>query len=116
MLALASAPALAADKPARKPDLADAAQGVYAGDVISDARGSSKEGVTVTVNRIGANRVELTSDYARIPTATFRLQRAMNTIQNVGGASVFVLDLSKSPRTLQITIDDASWAGTRKSP
>ena len=29
--------------------------------------------------------------------------------------SVFLLALSKPPRTLQITVDDVSWSGARKS-
>lgn len=34
-----------------------------------------------------------------------------NTIQNVGGTSVSLLELAKSLRTLQVTIDDAPWSG-----
>jgi hypothetical protein len=96
-----------------RPDLADMAAGSYAGDVISDARGSSQSGVAVTVAKTGANQVSVTSSYSRIPPRTFRLTRAMNTIQNVGGTEVFLLDVSKSPRKLDLTIDDASWSGTQ---
>ena len=113
LLTVIAAAATAADKPVRKPDLGDTAEGTYRGDVISDARGASKEGVTMTVTRIGVNRVEVTSDYARIPRVSYRLQRVMNTIQNVGGNDVFLLDLSKRPPTLHVTRDDAAWAGTR---
>jgi hypothetical protein len=100
--------------PAKKPDLADTVQGSYAGDVISDARGSSQSDVAVTVVKAGPNMVTVTSDYSRIPARTFKLTRAMQTIQNVGGTEVFLLDLSKSPYRLDLTIDDASWSGSRQ--
>jgi hypothetical protein len=38
----------------------------------------------------------------------------MDTIQNAGGDAVFLLDLSKSPRTPTVTVDDASWAGAKE--
>ena len=49
----------AADEPRRKPDLGDAAEGAYEGDVISDSKGSSKGGVRLTVTRIGKNLVRI---------------------------------------------------------
>ncbi|MEO8271147.1 MAG: hypothetical protein ABI557_15605 [Aureliella sp.] len=116
MILVAIASALAAGEPQRKPDLGDTAEGIYKGDVISDARGSSKEGVTMTVTRVGVNRIEVASDYSRIPSVTYKLQRAMNTIQNIGGTDVFLLELSKSPRELHVTTDDAAWAGLKANP
>ena len=59
--------AFGADASKHPPDLADVAQGTYFGDVISDSQGASQSGVTVTVTRIGKNRVQITSDYARLP-------------------------------------------------
>jgi hypothetical protein len=38
----------------------------------------------------------------------------MDTLQNASGNEVFLLDLSKSPRTLMVTVDEASWAGTKE--
>jgi hypothetical protein len=114
-LALVAASAAQAQPRPPRPDLADTAQGVYAGDVISDARGSSQEGVGVTVTKTGPNTVQVVSDYPRVPTRTFKLTRAMQTIQNVGGTEVFLLDLSKSPPRLDLTIDDASWSGEKSS-
>jgi hypothetical protein len=99
---------------AARADFADLASGSYYGEVISDARGSSRSGVRIAVARIGPNRVRVTSDYARLPAFTASLTRAMDTIQNAGGDAVFLLDLSKSPRTLMVTVDDASWAGTKE--
>jgi hypothetical protein len=93
-------------------DLADIAAGVY-GDVISDARGAGRSRVTIVVTKSAPNTVTVTSDYGRLPPFTIRLTRAMNTIQQVGSSVVFLLDLSKGPYCLDITDDDASWAGTK---
>jgi hypothetical protein len=98
-----------------KRDLADASVGTYRGDIVSDARGSSQSDVTITVTKNAPNSVTVHSSSARIPNRTFRLMRAMQTIQNAGGTEVFLLDNSKSPPSLDLTIDDASWSGT-KSP
>lgn len=113
-----AASALADPKPApapapRKADLADRVAGTYMGAVISDARGSSREGVTVTVTRIGPNRVEIRSSYARIPTVAIPLEKAMDAILAASGPHVFLLDTVRSPDKLDLTIDDASWSGTR---
>ena len=69
-----------ADPPKRKPDLGDAAEGTYFGDVISDSKGSSKSDVTLTVTRIGRNLVRVTSDYARLPVVEVPLTLAMGKI------------------------------------
>lgn len=99
---------------AARADLADMARGSYFGDIVSDARGSSRSGVRITVTRTGPNQVRVTSDQPRLPAFTARLGRAMDTLQNVGGEALFLLDLSKSPRTLMVTVDDASWAGSKE--
>jgi hypothetical protein len=99
---------------AARADLADMASGSYRGDVISDVRGTSRSGVRLSVAKIGPNQVRVTSDYPRLPAFTARLGRAMDTLQNVGGDAVFLLDLSKSPRSLTVTVDDASWAGSKE--
>jgi hypothetical protein len=108
--ALAEAPKTA---PARKGDLADRVAGTYKGAVVSDARGSSRDDVTITVTRTGPNRVEVKTDYARIPTVTIPLEKAMDAILAASGPSVFLLDTVRSPDRLDLTIDDASWSGTR---
>lgn len=109
-MALAETPKAA---PARKTDLADRVAGTYKGDVISDARGSSKDGVTIIVTRVGPNKVEIKSGYARIPTVTIPLEKAMDAILAASGPSVFLLDTVRSPDRLDLTIDDASWSGIR---
>lgn len=63
--ALAETPKAA---PARKADLADQVAGTYKGAVASDARGSSRDDVTITVARTGPNKVEVKPDYPRIPS------------------------------------------------
>jgi hypothetical protein len=94
-------------------DLADTAAGVYEGAVISDARGSSRDNVTLTVVKVGPNMVQITSSYKRLPTFTARLERVMHTIQQVGTEHLFLLDLSRSPRRLDIHVDEASWSGDK---
>jgi hypothetical protein len=98
-----------------RPDLADVAAGVYDGDVISDARGSSRSDVRVTVVKSGPNAISVTASYRRMPPFTVRLTRAMNTVQQVGTSVVFLLNLSQSPHRLDITVDNASWSGSRSS-
>ena len=102
-----------AQPPKPKPDLADQAAGTYHGDVISDARGSSRSDVTITVTKTGPNAVRVSSDYPRLPAFSAKLMRAMNTIQNASGSEVFLIDLSKSPPGLDVTVDDASWSGAK---
>jgi len=100
----------------RRPDLADSAAGTYFGDVISDSRGASQSGVTITVERTAPNTIRVTSSYPRLPEFTTRLTRAMHTIQHSGSDAsiVFLLDLSKSPHHLDVTVDDASWSGDKQ--
>ena len=104
-------PALAQPKPetsAQPADLASFAAGTYAGDVISDARGSSRSDVTITVRRVGANLVEVSSSYARIPTVRIQLTQAMSSIIADGGDHVFLINRDDDPDALSLTIDDAS--------
>lgn len=114
-LALAPPAAAAAPKPApvRPADLATEVEGRYLGDVISDARGSSRSGVRIVVTRTGPNKVRVTSDYSRLPAFEATLSRYLQTIQNAGGDQVFLFDSTKRPPSLDLTVDDASWSGTR---
>jgi type II secretory pathway pseudopilin PulG len=101
---------------AKKIDLADVVAGAYHGDVISDARGSSQSDVMISVDKVAPGTVRVTSDYERIPERTFQLTRALQTIQNQGGepGEVFLYDQAKSPDSLMLTIDDASWSGVKE--
>lgn len=131
MVAVIAAPLLAAPRPAPsptpRPDLADSAAGTYYGSVISDSRGSGQSDVTITVTKTAPNTVSVSSSYPRLPTFTTRLTRAMQTIQQTGqqtlqstgqpagaGSTVFLLDLAKTPRHLDVTIDAASWSGDKQ--
>jgi hypothetical protein len=113
-------PVRAADKPddpsKRKPDLGDAAKGTYFGDVISDSQGSSKSEVTLTITRIGKNRVRITSDYPRLPVVEVALTSAMGRIVNGGsGDTAFVLDPDKTPAGLDVSFhNEVSWSGTKR--
>jgi len=100
----------------RRLDLADIAQGVYAGDVISDSRGASKSDVSLTVTRIDVDKVRITSDYARLPSIDVPLQLAMDRIVSRTGDSPFVLDRSKNPPQLDVSFhNEVSWSGARNA-
>jgi hypothetical protein len=96
-----------------KLDLADTVQGTYYGDIISDSRGSSQSDVTVTVTKTGPNTVKVTSS-ERLPAFTVKLTRAMQTIQQASGDNVFLVDQAKNPWSLDVTVDEASWSGTKR--
>jgi hypothetical protein len=101
--------------PKRKPDLGDAAEGSFAGDVISDSKGSSQSGVTLTVTRIGKNLVRVSSDYPRLPVVEIPLTLAMGKILQARGNSVFLLDRSQTPPKLDVSFNnEVSWSGFRR--
>ncbi|KPF74260.1 hypothetical protein IP68_14770 [Blastomonas sp. AAP25] len=114
LAALLPASAAIAATPERKPDLADMVAGTYEGDIISDARGSSKSGVTITVVRSGKNVVEVSCDCARIPKVQIPLEKAMDAILAASGPHVFLIDTARDPRRLSLTIDDASLSVERQ--
>jgi hypothetical protein len=113
---LVSSTAVAAPQSHHAPrvDLADTAAGSYYGSVISDSRGSGQSDVTITVTKTAPNTISVSSSYARLPTFTVKLTRAMQTIQQATGSTVFLLDLAKTPRRLDITVDGASWSGDKQ--
>ena len=99
----------------RKPDLGDAAEGRYAGDVISDSKGASHSGVVLTVTRIGVNRVHVASDYARLPEVDVTLTRALDKIVQTRGNTVFLYDPAKHPVRLDVSFNnEVSWSGTKQ--
>ena len=97
-----------------RPDLASQVEGTYSGNVISDARGSSRSDVRITIARLGPNKIRVSSDYPRLPSFEASLTRYMATIQNAGGDQVFLFDTAKKPPSLDITVDDASWSGAKE--
>lgn len=99
----------------RKPDLADAAEGTYFGDVISDSKGPSKSDVTLTVARIGPNRIRVTSDYPRLPIVEVALSSAMGRILNQGGDTNFLLDRNNGVTKLDVSfLSEVSWSGAKR--
>ena len=107
--------AFGADASKHPLDLADVAQGTYFGDVISDSQGASQSGVTVTVTRIGKNRVQITSDYARLPRMDVSLTQAMDKILNASGTTTFLLDRSQVPMRLDVSFrNEVSWSGAKQ--
>ena len=111
--ALTTAQPTAELRPARA-DLADQVAGTYFGDVISDARGASRSGVTVTVTKVGPNLVEVRSDYSRIPTVRIPLTQAMSAILSDDRDYTFLNTRDQDPRRLDLTIDDASLSLSRR--
>ena len=110
-LMLAS-PALATPPP-HKPDAADAVAGSYFGNVISDSRGSSRSDVTLTLTRVGPNKVAIASDYPRLPAVTVDVERAMNAIVQRTGDTAFVYDIAK--KHLDVSFhNEVSWSGDRQ--
>ena len=104
-------------RPERKPDLGDVMEGTYHGDVTSDSRGSSRDDVTLTLTRVGVNQVRITSNYARLPVVTVRIERAMQSIVDAGGTTSFAYDTAKRPPTLDVSFNnEVSWAGIRVAP
>lgn len=108
LMLLVVSPVATAAAPERKPDLADSVAGTYVGDIISDARGSSKTGVTITVTRTGKDKVSISCDCSRIPKVEIPLERAMDAILASSGPHVFLIELQRDPARLGLTIDDAS--------
>ena len=101
--------------PERKPDLGDAAEGSYEGDVISDSKGASQSGVTLTVTRIGRNLVRISSNYPRLPVVDVPLTLAMGKILQARGDTVFLLDRSNAPAHLDVSFrNEVSWSGQRR--
>ena len=99
----------------RKPDLGDVAEGSYFGAVISDSKGSSRADVTLTVKRIGVDRVRITSDYPRLPEVEVPLQRALDKIVQSRGDTVFLYDWAKQPAKLDVSFHgEVSWSGTKR--
>ncbi len=116
---LASLPlaSLANNQPVPRPDLADVVAGTYAGDVTSDSRGSSKSDVTLTVSKTGPNTIQVTSDYARLGTVSFALERMYNQMILAAGntKATFVYDPSKNPVRLDYSPDGSvAYAGNKE--
>ena len=99
----------------RKPDLADFVEGQYFGDVVSDSRGSSQRGVNLTVTRVAKNRVQIMSDYPRLPVVEVALTQAMQSIVQANGNTAFVINRSRDARRLDVSFNnEVSWSGNKR--
>jgi hypothetical protein len=90
-----------------RPALADLVAGVYHGDVIADAEGSSMSDVTVTITKLTNRKVRITSDYDRLGAVEVDLSRVGRTIQNAGGDSLFLVKIGENPLELEYNPDGA---------
>jgi hypothetical protein len=95
-------------------DLADLVAGVYHGDVVSDAKGSSVSDVTLTITKLSQRKVRVSSDYKRLGVAEIELNRVGNTIQSIGGRSLLLLEMDKNPPRLSFNPDgNVAYVGQR---
>jgi TIR domain len=94
--------------------LADLVAGTYYGGVISDAKGSSRSDVTVTIAKVDNHRVRITSDYKRLGTTETDLTRVGNSIQNTGGGPLLLLELDRNPPVLSYNPDGSVAYGGQK--
>lgn len=108
LIVAAPVPRASAAPASRQSDLARTVEGVWRGAVTSDVRGASREGVTVTVTRIGPNRVRISCDYARIPTVEVDLMTAGGSIMNARSGVTFLVELRRDANRLDLYIDQAS--------
>lgn len=92
----------------QKADLARSVEGDWHGDVTSDVRGSSRGNVTITVVRIGPNRVRISCDYSRIPTVEVALMTAGGSIMNARPGVTFLIEPHRDANRLDLYIDQAS--------
>lgn len=106
---IATGGADAVQRPAHQTqDLADMVQGQWRGGVTSDVRGPSRNGVTLTVRKVGTNLVEISSDYPRLPVVRIGLMRTAGAIVNVAGNDAFVIELDRDPSRLHLSYDGAA--------
>lgn len=101
-------PTASAAPASRQTDLARTVEGVWHGAVTSDVRGSSRNGVTITVTRIAPNRVRISCDYARIPTVEVDLMVASGSIMNARSGVTFLVEMKRDANRLDLYIDQAA--------
>jgi hypothetical protein len=95
-------------------ELADSVVGTYYGDVVSDSQGSSQSDVTVTVTKVGARRVKVTSDYARLGTVEVDLTKTGSIILSSSSAIVLSLNLDERPSSLSYNPGGIAYYGKKR--
>jgi len=110
-----SAPSAGQKRGVEGSELADLVVGTYRGSINSDAKGSSRKDVLVTVTRVGRTKVRVTSDNQRIGTFEVDLTRIGDSLFNVGGDSTFIAYTEKNPPELALTARGEVSYGGRKT-
>lgn len=94
--------------------LADLIAGTYLGNINSDAKGSSRSDVIVTVTRIDRTTVRVSSDNQRIGTFEVALTKVGTDVFNVGGESTLIAHTQKNPPELALVArGEVSYVGTK---
>lgn len=100
----------------READLSGLAEGVYLGDVVSDAGGGSRSNVKVTVTPVNGRKIRITADYPRLGVIELELDRVGRTIQAAGTSAGFLLELDKNPPQLNYNPNGSvAYVGQRQS-
>ena len=104
-------------RPGPAAELAVLVAGTFYGDVISDSKGSSRSGISVTIERIDGETVRVASDDRRIGMIEVALARSGNKIVNSGGDTPFLVDLDGNPLTLAVDPrGEIAYRGTKQTP
>jgi hypothetical protein len=103
LLVVDTGPASAAAK--RPVDLAELVSGTYDGAVVADTRGGSRSGIVITVKRAAKNVVEVSCDYARVPTVRIVITAASDSIIAARPGNGFLIERAKDPKRLDLSID-----------
>lgn len=94
--------------------LADSIVGTYYGNVVSDTQGGSQSDVTVTVTRVGARRVKVSSDYARLGTVEVDLTKSGSVVLSSSSAIVLSLNLDERPPSLNYNPGGIAYSGKKR--
>lgn len=106
----------AVTRPAPQQDLAAQVAGVYDGAIVADSKGPSRNGVTVTLTRLDADHLRVSSAEPRIGTLELRVARDDTTVRNDGGPHLLAVALDKTPLQLALNPRDMelSYTGNRR--
>ena len=118
-IALASGDAASNPPAAAAVDLANRVAGRYAGDIIADSQGPSRQGVVLTIDRIDARTVRITSsDQPRLDMAALRVSMAdAQTVLGESSDTPFIAKLSAGGVSLiYAPRNQLSFNGSRQPP
>jgi hypothetical protein len=95
-------PALGSSAAVAAEGLAQSVVGIYDGEVIADSKGSSRTHIVVTVEKLSANAVRVSSPYSRVGTMDIELTQVHRTVSHALGDTPFAVDLAASPPKLTL--------------